>query len=156
MARDRVFFSPDGKKSLSPGFPLRRRTGGRIATLGNPQAADWFFAWSTHGARLATCAKYPENSVRLWDAGTGQLIGTLAGHRNAVTGLAFSPDEKRLASISSDQSARLLDGETGRLIALLRGHTGRLTSVAFSPDSRRVVTSSYDRTIRLWARNQAN
>ena len=74
----------------------------------------------------------------------------MAGHTNAVMGLAFSPDEKRLVSISSDQTARLWDGETGQLIAVLRGHTGRLTGIAFNPHGTRVVTSSYDRTMRLW------
>ena len=101
-----------------------------------------------HGSRLATCVKYPENSIRLWDASTGKLIRTMPGHTNAVMGLAFSPDEKRLASISSDQTARLWDGETGQLIAVLRGHTGRLTSVPFTPTavvwSRRRMTAPCD------------
>jgi len=72
---------------------------------------------------------------------TGKLIRAMAGHINPVTGLAFSPDEKRLASISSDQTARLWDGETGQLIAVLRGHTGRLTGVAFNHHCTHMVTS---------------
>jgi WD40 repeat protein/predicted Ser/Thr protein kinase len=148
---DRVFFSPDGKRIIANQvFLCDGDTGLVIAVLGDPKSADWFFAWSAHGSRLATCAKYPENSVRLWDASTGKLIRTMPGHTNAVMSLAFSPDEKRLASISSDQTARLWDGETGQLIAVLSGHTGRLTSIAFAPDGSRLVTSSYDRTMRLW------
>jgi WD40 repeat protein len=148
---DRVFFSPDGKRIIADQvFLCDGDTGQCIAALGDPKSADWFFAWSARGSRLATCAKYPENSVRLWDARTGQLIRTMAGHANAVMALAFSPDEKRLASISSDQTARLWDGQTGQLIAVPRGHTGRLTSMAFSPDGTRLVTASYDRTMRLW------
>ncbi len=148
---DRVFFSPDGKRIIADQvFLCDGDTGTRIAVLGDPKLADWFFAFSPHGSRLATCAKYPENSVRLWDASTGKLIRAMAGHSNAVMSLAFSPDEKRLASISSDQTARLWDGETGQSIAVLRGHTGRLTSVAFKPDGTRLVTASHDRTMRLW------
>jgi WD40 repeat protein/predicted Ser/Thr protein kinase len=148
---DRVFFSPNGKRMIvGQAFLFDSDTGLRIAVLGDPKSADWFLAWGARGSRLATCAKYPKNSVRLWDASTGQLIRTMPGHTNAVMGLAFSPDEKRLASISSDQTARLWDGESGQLIAVLRGHSGRLTSVAFNPDGTRLVTSSYDRTMRLW------
>jgi eukaryotic-like serine/threonine-protein kinase len=147
----RIFFSPDGKRIIADQvFLCDGATGLRIATLGDPKSADWFFAWSADGSRLATCTQYPENSVQLWDASTGKLIRTMAGHTNAVMGLAFSPDDQRLASISSDQTARLWDGQTGHLIAVLRGHTGRLTSVAFNPNGRRLVTSSYDRTMRLW------
>ena len=75
---------------------------------------SWPVAFSAHGSRLATCGKYPDNAVRLWETGSGKLIRTMAGHTNTVIGLAFSPDGKRLASISSDQTARLWDGETGQ------------------------------------------
>jgi WD40 repeat protein len=34
--------------------------------------------------------------VRLWDAATGVLQQTLAGHTSSVTSAAFSPDGKQL------------------------------------------------------------
>jgi WD40 repeat protein/predicted Ser/Thr protein kinase len=147
----RIFFSPDGKRIIADQvFLCDSETGRRIAVLGEPSSADWFLAWSADGSRLATCTKYPENSIRLWDTTNGKLIQTMTGHTNAVMSLAFSPDGKRLASISSDQTARLWDGQTGQSVAVLRGHTGPLTSIAFHPTRTRVVTSAYDRTMRLW------
>jgi len=47
-------------------------------------------------------AQVQELQVRLWDLRTGKEIGVFDGHRGPVTGLAFSPDGKRLATASSD------------------------------------------------------
>jgi WD40 repeat protein len=38
--------------------------------------------------------------VKLWDTTTGQEVFTLTGHGRQVTGVAFSPDGRRLASCS--------------------------------------------------------
>ena len=40
-----------------------------------------------------------------------------------LCGLAFTPDDKRLASISSDGTVKLWDVATGQEALVLRGHT---------------------------------
>ena len=87
---DRVFFSPDGKIIADQVFLCDGDTGLRLAVLGDPKSADWFFAWSPRLAARDVAGEYPENSVRLWDASTGKLIRTMPGHTNAVMSLAFS------------------------------------------------------------------
>ena len=62
-----------------------------------------------------------DNTIRLWDAETGQELARLEGHDGWVRALAVLPDG-RLASGSNDNTIRLWDAETGQELARLEGH----------------------------------
>ena len=64
------------------------------------------------GRTLASATDDP--TVRLWDAATGRLTATLAGHTGPILGVAFSPDARTLASATDDPTVRLWDAATGR------------------------------------------
>jgi len=49
--------------------------------------------------------------------GTGRELRTLAGHKDQVTSVAFTPDGKTLASGSYDHTIRLWKVETGECLA---------------------------------------
>jgi WD40 repeat protein len=72
--------------------------------------------------------------INLWDVKTGQIVKTLNGHAESVTGVTFSPDGQHLASASQDQTAKVWDVPAGKELFTMPGHTGGLTSIAFSPD----------------------
>ncbi len=57
--------------------------------------------------------------MKLWDADTGQLLRTFAGHSGEVTSVAFSPDGKQLFSGGSDGTRKLWDVATGNLLVTL-------------------------------------
>ena len=88
--------------------------------------------------------------LKLWDAATGRLIRTFAGHSEAVNSVAFSPDSAHLLSGSQDRTLKLWDPTSGRVIRTFEGHSGSVSYVAFSPDGTRVLSGSSDKTLKLW------
>jgi WD40 repeat protein/ubiquitin-protein ligase len=73
------------------------------------------------------------------------------GHTKIVTMVAFSPDNKTLASASEDGTAILWDLKTRKPIQPpLRGHKAGVLLVAYSPDGQTLATPSRDGTVILW------
>ena len=65
--------------------------------------------------------------------------------------IAFSPDEKKLASVSEDMTVQLWDVETGTGIgSALEGHDGWVSSIVFSPNGNKLAFPSEARTLCLW------
>jgi WD40 repeat protein len=176
MTSSALSFSPDGRVLASAtGFnsPIKlvdTTSGQELKTLKVPFSMGVnTIAWSPDGKRLAS-AQWgmsrpidPNNpgaidfsfedmsfSVRLWDPATGAEISNLAGHKNFVMKLAFSPDSRVLASAGYDSIIKLWDVGSGRELRTLTGHTGAINAIAFSPDGRFIVSGSDDGSTRLW------
>jgi WD40 repeat protein len=166
---DQVFsvaFSPDGRRLITEGWegaikvwdlPSSGAPGVSSAILLTPRFsvddlshAAWCVALSADGRRLAVAGTVVDETVRVYDALSGEKVFALRGHSARAVSVAFSPDGRRLASGGQDKTVRLWDTETGQEMLTLRGHTDLVGHVLFDPSGRRLASSSDDGTVRIW------
>ena len=111
-------------------------------------------AFSRDGTRVVSGSL--DNTIRIWNAVTGDIERVLKGHSDGVTSVAFSHDGTRVVSGSWDNSVRIWNvagRKTKRNLRakrVLKGHSDVVSSVAFSRDGTRIVSGSSDRTVRIW------
>jgi WD40 repeat protein len=79
-----------------------------------------------------------------------EKLAVLGGSRRGFTSLAFSPDGRRLASVSPDRPVQLWDVMTGREVLTLADTPEGPLCVTFSPDGRRLVLSAYAGRVVVW------
>ncbi|MDX8521516.1 nSTAND1 domain-containing NTPase [Mesorhizobium dulcispinae] len=91
-----------------------------------------------------------DNAAHLLET-NGTELKKLVGHEGRITGAAFSPDGKLVATAALDHTARIWSVKDGSTVAILRGHGDQLTEVAFSPDGQSLLTASRDGTVRIWS-----
>jgi WD40 repeat protein len=118
----------------------------RTASLGQIVYA---LAYSPDGTMLASGSQ--DQVLRLLDAQTGGILQEFRGHGDRISGVAFSPDGKRLASAGyNDHTVRLWDVATGTLQAALSTGKEGATCVAFSPDGKTVAGGEGNGTVLVW------
>jgi WD40 repeat protein/transcriptional regulator with XRE-family HTH domain len=109
--------------------------------------AIWAVAVSRSGQYWAAGSQRGE--VRLWREDGQTLHLSWQAHTDIVLSVAFSPDERTLASGSFDGSVKLWDVERGALLWSGR-HTRGTHALAFFPDGSLLASGAYDGTVRLW------
>ena len=82
--------------------------------------------------------------------------GMLAGHREWVESVAFSPDGQLLVSGSADGTIRFWDAKTQKQVALLSDHAAGVTAVAISRNGQWLVSGSWAGIVSLWKVNLPN
>jgi serine/threonine protein kinase len=130
---------PAGPVMLKPVRTLRKHDAG-VRTL----------AFSHDGTVLASGGL--DHVIYLWDTITWETRGPLEGSPGDVSGLAFAPDGRRLASVTSandDCRVRVWDVAAGRPAGTLGPAADGMWAVAYSPDGRTVACGGFDRTLYL-------
>jgi WD40 repeat protein len=144
-----VCFAPDGKTLASAEDSVLRLWDVATGTERRAVAGviSRSLAFSPGGKVLASAEGF---DIVLRDANTGEVVRRLAGHRETVDTIAFSPDGKTLVSGGHDHAVRIWDLATGK--QKLHGDEPCASAVAahFTPDGKHVVIGTRDHWVRVW------
>lgn len=119
-------------------------TGDVTKTLPDEAAS---LAFSPDGNTLAIGGT--DRKVRLWDTATRKRRATLVGNTGAVRSVAFS-DDNRLLATAGGAKVRVWDVGAEKPRRDITEHTAVVSAVAFKPASSTLATAAEDFTVRLW------
>ena len=88
--------------------------------------------------------------VNFLDTATGKRWQASGRHAKAISGLAFSPDGRLLASAGDDGAVMLWKPQTGERVEVLTAHTGRVRAPVFGDGGAVLYTASTDGTVIAW------
>ncbi len=158
-----LVFTPDSKSLLSASSDgtVRRwdladgRQTGAWTVHVEKRANVRGLAVTADGKRMA--AGNDNGECRVWDLATRDEVFQLPVQSMPVTGVAFSPDGKILATCTgrwqewqTPGELKLWNAKTGEPVAKLDGHDGETKGVFFSRDGGRLVSYGSDQSVKIW------
>jgi len=143
-------FNPEGTLLASAGFRevnLWRRPRDVKEPISPVTNLGSLVALSPDRKWLAT--PNPSNDIALYDRASGRRAGTLQGHSNTVTSLAFSPDNRRLLSGALDQTLRVWNVAEGTSEASVETPAA-VHAVVWTGHEQQLASGGHDGLVRVW------
>ena len=118
-------------------------------------ASCWDVQWSPDGNRLLTTAGNDETgaqdtTARIWDGQTGRELLVMQGHTRQIASAAWSPNGKRVATISGDGTTHLWDAGYGDELLNLSTPNLFIGYLGWSGDGQHLVIGGHDLPASVW------
>jgi len=144
-----IAVSPDGKLGATGGSDGSVKVwsladGHLVGTFAGPRARIACLSFSRDSKWIGAAIG---RAGVLFDAATLKRSMMLNGHDEAVHGISFSPDGKRVLTSSSDMTFRLWDPATGENVLSIPSE-GPPWNAMFHPDGKRLFLLPLDQTVR--------
>jgi WD40 repeat protein len=150
-------FSPDGQW-LATGGGVPSRSGevkiwkvsdSALVREITPSHSDTVFclSFSPDGKYLATASA--DKFVKVFDANTGKLVKSLAGHTHYVLGVAWKADGRTIVSSGADKVVKLWAFPDGAQLKTIEGFNKEVTAVRYLGIGDEMLTASGDTQVRL-------
>ncbi|KAG9067036.1 hypothetical protein KI688_012948 [Linnemannia hyalina] len=155
-----IAYSPDGNTIATGGDKMIRifdaLTGLLVLEVPNGDDSIMCLTYSLDGQRIAT-GSYP-GRLQLWEATATPLEPgrKWTAHSNGVSSIAFSPDDRWIASCNIDRTVKLWESRSGLLVSSFINHVKWVNCVRFSPSGTYIASASDDKTLRLWEVNSSS
>jgi WD40 repeat protein len=154
-------YHPDGKR-LAAGLYgevaiIDVANGEVLGKLGGQTETVSALVFSKDGKTLAVSSGAPgvSGEVRIYTVPSAGMPNEkpthlLAGHKDVLYTLAFSPDNKTLTSAGYDRLIRVWDVADGKEIRTLKDHSDTVYGLAFNHDGTLLASASADRAVKVW------
>jgi serine/threonine protein kinase len=109
--------------------------------------------WPIVAGAAAAVVLLTAGAIAFWPRSAAQPVDDVQlfrGHEGAIENIAFTPDGKRLVTVSQDKTARVWDVAAGRELVRFTGHPDTIRGLAILPDNRRAATAGWGGIVRLW------
>ena len=98
---------------------------------------------SLDGKYIVSCSGYisldkrsKDNSVKVWELNTGNLVRTFTGHASYISSVAISPDNQYVISGSGDNTIKIWSLKSGKPVNKLKGHYSEVCALAVTDDNQ--------------------
>lgn len=90
-----------------------------------------------------------DNTLKVWNAETGELVNSFKAHDGSIRCMAFSRDSKMLITGSRDNSIKIWD-TTWSVKYSLFGHVNTINCVLIDPSLRYAYSGGADASLKVW------